>query len=441
VAGDVTNGVAKPARPFWTVHYKEARGHATLCAFLLWTSAIVFAATGHGYRSIAGPLKGADFVHFYTLGHLAVAGRIDQLYDADAQYDLQTTLVPESKGDRFLPVYPPQTALLFAPFSIWSYGTSALLWALTTIVLYAWIVRATWKRSWAAVPDGTFVLLAAAAFPPFWNLVLFGQTTLLPLLAFYLGWRALERRHPYWAGLAFGLLAFKPQFGLVLAAVVLACGEWAILAGALSSVMIQAGVVVLAMEPRVFWDLLAAVRSLPQITPMLEPKAQDMHSIRAVTGLLPAWAAAPAWLGVSLAVCYRAIRTWRTNAPVAVRVGVLVLASVLVNPHLTIYDATVLVLPLLWIGGWIETGEAKDLDLRQVFWPAVYWLFVAFLVPIALLIKVQCSVFLMLWMFYRVSALDMAGRPVAQAALRRPTLMAARVHVHRMPQEPCEDCG
>ena len=37
--------------------------------------------------------------------------------------------------------------------------------------------------------------------------------------------------------------------------------------------------------------------------------------------------------------------------------------------------------------------------------------FVAFLVPLAYVIKVQCSVFLMLWMFYRVSVLDKARRP------------------------------
>jgi hypothetical protein len=107
-------------RAFWAVRYNEARGHVILCALLLWAWAIVFAVTGQGYRSIAGPLKGADFVHFYTLGNLALAGHTDQLYDAVAQYRLQTTLVPESKGDRFLPVYPPQAALRFAPFSMWS---------------------------------------------------------------------------------------------------------------------------------------------------------------------------------------------------------------------------------------------------------------------------------------------------------------------------------
>jgi hypothetical protein len=74
---------------------------------------------------------------------------------------------------------------------------------------------------------------------------------------------------------------------------------------------------------------------------------------------------------------------------------------VLVSPHLTIYDATVLVLPLLWLGGWVET-EARP-DLVAAFWPMVYWLFVAFFLPAALFIRVQISVLLLGWMFLTVT--------------------------------------
>jgi hypothetical protein len=83
------------------------------------------------------------------------------------------------------------------------------------------------------------VLAAAAAFPPFWSLVLYGQITILILR--HSGWLAGARtgRH-YLAGVAFGLLALKPQFGIPLAAIVVACGEWRMLAGAVTSVVAQA---------------------------------------------------------------------------------------------------------------------------------------------------------------------------------------------------------
>jgi hypothetical protein len=393
----------RPARPFWVVRYKEARGHAILCALLLWAGALVFAVSGPGYRSIVGPLKGADFVHFYTLGRLVLTGNAGQLYDATGQYQMQTTLVPDSKGDRFVPIYPPQAALMFVPFAVWSYGTAVLLWAFTTIVVYAWVVHSTWSSFRVSIPDRTFVMVAAAAYPPFWSLVVYGQTTIIPLVALYLGWRALERRRAFLAGLAFGMLAIKPQFGLVLAVVVLTCGEWAMLAGAVTSVAVQAGIVAFAMGPRVIWEFGANARHLPQIASLLEPKPYDMHSIRAITQLLPAWAATPAWATLSLAVCIRAVRTWRTDLPVAVRLAVVVLASVLVNPHLTVYDATVLVLPFLWLGAWVEDRAGIDPTFRTLYWSLVYWLSVAFLVPLAYLVKVQCSVLLMLLMFYQAS--------------------------------------
>ena len=71
-------------------------------------------------------------------------------------------------------------------------------------------------------------------------------------MAFWAGWLALERRHQWLAGLAFGLLALTPQFGIPLAVVVLACGEWRMLAGAASSVLAQAAVVWLALGSATF---------------------------------------------------------------------------------------------------------------------------------------------------------------------------------------------
>ena len=42
-------------------------------------AAAVIGFAGPGDRGIAGPLKGADFVHFYTLGHLAESQQVGTL--------------------------------------------------------------------------------------------------------------------------------------------------------------------------------------------------------------------------------------------------------------------------------------------------------------------------------------------------------------------------
>jgi hypothetical protein len=81
-----------------------------------------------------------------------------------------------------------------------------------------------------------------------------------------------------------------------------------------------------------------------------------------------------------------------------VRFGVLLLATVLVNPHLFLYDATVLVLPVLWIGGWLEQTNRP---LGTAWWHAVYGLSVMLLLPTAVLVGVQMSVVILGWLFVR----------------------------------------
>src|SRR5438270_11154780 len=79
---------------------------ASLLALLLWSAYAVDLATP-GLRDRAGNFKGADFLHFYTAGQLLRAGRAPDLYDAVAHAALQKTLLPESFGTYFVPMYGP----------------------------------------------------------------------------------------------------------------------------------------------------------------------------------------------------------------------------------------------------------------------------------------------------------------------------------------------
>ena len=105
----------------WPRSARQARIHATLAAIALWILVILNLTAGRGNRSLAGPMKGADFPYLYTVGSLARTHETAHLYDIGALHQAQEKLVPESESILFLPVYPPQTALLFEPFSIfWS---------------------------------------------------------------------------------------------------------------------------------------------------------------------------------------------------------------------------------------------------------------------------------------------------------------------------------
>ena len=76
------------------------------------------------------------------------------------------------------------------------------------------------------------------------------------------------------------------------------------------------------------------------------------------------------------------------------------LAAVLVNPHLIVYDAAILVLPLMWFGAGISAQRTTA--TRSGIRALLYGLFLAFFIPTAALIKVQLSVLLMLWLFWKV---------------------------------------
>jgi len=357
-------------------------------------------------RDPAGHLRGVDFINFYTMGVLARTGRVSEIYDLTAFHRAQTALVPASSRDLYPPVYPPQTALLFAPLTVISYGKAASIWALLSIAAYLLIVRAAIRITGGPIADDSLLWAGALAFPPFWLTVMNGQVTLILLGAFFAAWIALRRRQNFLAGAALGLVAIKPQFGLPLVVVVIAGREWAMLAGAAASVATQAAVVWLTMGSDALWGYWTFIPAILGNADVLEAKPFNSHSIRSLTGLLPGPIGAMVWTVASGWVLWRVAQVWRSTAPLNIRLGTTILAAVLVNPHLIVYDATVLVLPLIWFGAWLSDRvgalEAGTYGTR------VYWLCAAFLVPLAAIIKVQPSVFLMLWMLAYISRLALS---------------------------------
>jgi hypothetical protein len=390
---------------------RQATVHAIILAVIMWVFAIAVGTIGTSDRGFAGPLKGADFVHFYTLGHLARAHQMATMYDARALHDAQVSLVPASAVDLYPAVYPPQVAALFVPFSGWSYQGALLVWTLLSIAAYAFIVWSAWRSVSHQLPDRALVIAAAAAFPPFWYLVLYGQLTVLVLGAFWAGWLALERGHRVLAGVAFGLLAIKPQFAIPLAVIVLVGREWRMMAGAAVSIAAQAA----AAAGMLGWEAWRGFASTLSITvnhvDLLESKPFLSHSLRSLTRLAPNWIGVPLWVAAASVVLWYTARVWRSDAPLRVRVGVVMLSAVLVNPHVIIYDVTVLALPLVWFAAYMQEPEQRA--VAAPFCVTTYWLFAALFVPTAAALGIQLSVVLMLGVMVLVSraALHVAVPP------------------------------
>lgn len=379
----------------------RSKRQMVLVAIMMCAAGIMVFAIDRADRRLEGPLKGADFVQFYTLGHLASEHRVSAMYDITALHEAQVALVPESKSFLYPPVYPPQIPVLFAPVAGWSYQTALIAWSVLTIVGYALILWSAWKPVSALLPNRSMLIAAAAAFPPFWMLVMYGQVTILILAAFWAGWMALERGHRFLAGIAFGLLALKPQFGIPLAVVVLARRDWPMLWGAVASIALQSAGVWVSLGADAFRGFASTLAVTLTNVDLLESKPIYSHSLRTLTRLLPSGIGTALWVGAAGMVLWYTVRVWKSEAPIRVRVGMVMLASLLVNPHAIVYDLTVLALPLIWFAAYVQEDERRRFAAN--FWKTVSWLFAALLVPTAEAIGLQLSVLLMIWLLVSIA--------------------------------------
>ena len=391
---------------------------AIILVAILWTVALVVAIAGVSARGVVSAMQVTDFAHFYTLGHLASSHQVSTLYDEAALRAAHIALVPTSRDYDFPPVYPPQVALLFAPLSGLPYEYALIVWNALTVAAYGLIVWSAWKPVSMQLPNRTLVFTAAAAFLPFLCLVLSGQSTVVILGAYWTGWLALERKRHLLAGMAFGLLAIKPQFGIPLAVVVLVGREWAMLGGALLSVALQASGVWLMLGWQAFEGFARALPVTVSHVDALETEPYLSHSIRALTQMAPDVVGVPLWVCLVVAVLWYTARLWCSQAPVRVRLGAVILASVLVSPHTMIYDLTVIALPLVWFSAFMQEPARREHSVT--YWKTVHWLFAALVIQTLDIMSLQAPVVLMAWLLVLVTravfertAVDETSQPAA----------------------------
>lgn len=342
------------------VTVRRLRAHATILALCLWLVYGWNVATP-GLRDRSGNLKGTDFLHFYTLGTLAVEHRGADLYDMNAQAALAAQQVPEAAGIRYLPLYPPQVSILFAPLARLSYAWALALWWGFSAAIYGVCCYGIWRACPNLRGRGGTVLIVAAAFPAFFHLIAWGQTSALALACFSLMYFLLRDRREFLAGVVLGCLIFKPQLGLAAAIVFLLIGAWKIVVGAVlsASAQLSVGVLYYGLEPLRQWvHMLWNTRT---ILPLLEPRPYQTYSLRTFWSMLVPSHHFSLGLYV-LSACVTlglAIAVWRRgqSVPLALRYSSLLLATVLVAPHLTVYDLVILAPAFLLLADWLATGE------------------------------------------------------------------------------------
>ena len=320
---------------------KRLRGYTTVIALSLWTVfAIDFAVAGPMDR--LGKVKGTDFLHFYVIGSIVHEGRWSELYDARAQYERAQAIAPTSRDVVFLPVESPQLALMFAPLAAFSYTTALAIWLTLGALLYAACCALLWRDAHALHAHRSIVVAAYIAFPGFLMAVLHGQTAWLSLACLVLALVALRRRRNFAAGIALGLLVFKPHWALVAGVVFLCAGEWRVVAGSAVAAIAQVTLTYAMVGSSVMQTYARVLRDLPKVAALLEPRPGD--SLR---GYFQAIVASPSvafalYAAAALATIVLTTRIWRSRAPQDLRLASIVIAMILTSPHVNTYDLLLL---------------------------------------------------------------------------------------------------
>jgi alpha-1,2-mannosyltransferase len=313
------------------------------------------------------PLR--DFSHFYVLGVIARARNADALYDMDRMAATVPQAIPGAPVTVFPPAYGPQVSLLFTPLTWFSYPTALYLWFVLSLLAYCVCGYAIWRvcprlhdRKWATV-----VLLVAA--PALHFALGWSQISAVGLVCVTAAFLALRANRLLVAGFAIGMLAYKPQLGLAAAFVFVGAREWRIVLGAAAGAAAQLGVGVLYWGPSMLlknaealvWYI-GALNRLP-----VEPNKFHMHSWRSFFELLGLSheQALGAYAVATLFTAAAALRCWRTRGPLALRYSVLLLATILIDPHLYAYDLLLLTPALMLLWDWIQ-GE-PDRTIGAVF--------------------------------------------------------------------------
>lgn len=390
---------------------RRVRAHTVILALCLWgVCAVDFATPGSFDR--AGNIKFQDFLPLYVSARLVAQHRVVELYDPQVIESSLAQIIGDSTRVRLTYVYGPQVALGFVPLASLSFAGAARVWIAFSFVLYFACIFAVWTYCPNLRAHRGLVFVSALAFPPLYHCLVRGQLSALFVACLTAAFLALRAERSWLAGIAFGFLVLKPTFLIAVPIILLLARAWKILGGLLISAAAQLAGTAWYFGSAVmhsYVDLfLQPSRWLGLAELSLAPI--QMHSLRSFWMLLiPSPSVALAlYVLTSIAVIAITSVIWRFPSPLALRFSALMLAVVLVNPHLFVYDLLVLAPAFLLLIDW-SVANPEQPSARGM-WILSYVTFLLILFgPLSRWTHLQLSVVtlaLMLWSIHRSATLS-----------------------------------
>lgn len=359
---------------------QRIRAHAMLLAVCLWGVCAVDYATP-GIFDRAGNIKFQDFLQFPISAQLISQNRAVQLYDGRILAQQIRGIAGQETRVQLEYFYGPQVALPFIPLLHFSFLAQAEIWVGLSLAMYFGCVYWLWARSPGLRLYRPLVAIAAIAYPPLFHFFVRGQISALILMCVAASYFAFRARQSFLAGVALGLLIIKPQFLVAIPLVLLLAQSWRALAGLLLSATAQLGFTYLYFGRSVmhaYINMLLHSAREPGSTELSLSRVQ-MHSLYSFWEILVPWRGGvwALYILTSLMAIGIAAAIWKSSSSLGIRFSALILAAVLINPHIYIYDLLVLAIPLLLLADWVVRNAENP-------WaPAVSsLLYLAFMLPL-----------------------------------------------------------
>ncbi len=285
----------------------------------------------------SGGYRFGDFYALWCSAFIAHEGAPALNYDADALHLRQVALGMHPNAYNPFP-YPPTFLLILAPFGWLSLGAAYALFIGATLAGYVWAMVGGRFRDWPR-------LVGALIAPATGIALISGQSGFLSG-ALMLGGLRLAQSRPIVAGALFGLLAYKPQLGVLVPIALVAAGLWRTIAAAGATLLACMAVSSAAFGPDI-WPVWFA--SLIAYSGHFNPIDHLMPTIAANARMLGAPAAVALAVQASVAVA-AAVVVWRAfRAGVSPRAGaLLVVGTFLATPHAFNYDMPMMTAAVLW---------------------------------------------------------------------------------------------
>jgi hypothetical protein len=320
----------------------RARGYSLILLALCIVAMAGWVALSDGLIDRNGKPIGTDFSNVYAAGDLAWQGRAADAYDPPLQHQAEKAVF-----GRDVPFfgwhYPPfflGVAFLVAALP-YAWGLS--VWLAASFAAYLAALRAILPRK--------ETLLIATAFPAVFVNIGHGQNGFLTT-ALLGGALYLLSSRPWFAGVLIGLLAYKPQFGVMIPIALLAGGYWRTIGGAILTVAALIALSTLTLGTDI-WHAFAASTTFTQ-TVVLEAgntgweKIQSIFSaVRMWGGIIPIAYAVQFSLAATLAATLAWL--WHSDAAFELKAAALAVASLLATPYVLDYDLVVLGLAIAYL--------------------------------------------------------------------------------------------